>query len=602
MKQSLGSLLVLFVCLMLQSCTPTETPTTTDKQNVRNGGEVVSGSPSAPTINCSGDLRIESAARSCLVTNGKGFEFVTNTYCNGVLTNTQITQSCRASACNVGYELFSGSCKAAQYCVPGSTVTQSCSVGVSTSGRRTLTCLSSGLGYQSSVCVALSCPNGYALDNGNCVYVGTSSTTQAPTTSTLSCSPGSVKTESCASEIPNATMATVKSTCNSSGQYVKDSCIATLCASGYLLENNACVKTGCTPGSRVIESCKQNIANSEVAQVALICNSFGTYEKGSCVVSQCISGYMLQNNTCVKMDCSPGAVKTDSCIADIPNSTVATVKSTCNSSGQYVKGSCTATLCATGYLLQNNSCVKMSCTPGTKVTESCKQNIANAEVAEVILTCNSNGIYEKGSCVLKQCSSGFYASGNNCLQNVCSPNQTTQQTCTSSIANSTDARITRVCNSSGSGYTSVSPCNLISCQSGYTVSGNTCAANPPPPPANPLQVFVDLGLFDPDLGTDARWVLFDFDEEFNLGRQSAEETDPVTFRLKLVNTGTSSVSVSYTGNSSNFQVVVPPTIAPNMYDFVQISMKAVNPGTKNETITFTFGSRTIKVRVAGEIY
>lgn len=104
-----------------------------------------------------------------------------------------------------------------------------------------------------------------------------------------------------------------------------------------------------------------------------------------------------------------------------------------------------------------------ACVPN--VASDCSGSIANGSGTH---TCNGSGT-GFNTCTLTSCNSGFYTSGNTCIAQVCTPNQSAS----CAIANGTGSK---TCNNIGSGY---GGCALQSCNSGFTAVAGACQAVTP---------------------------------------------------------------------------------------------------------------------------
>lgn len=99
------------------------------------------------------------------------------------------------------------------------------------------------------------------------------------------------------------------------------------------------------------------------------------------------------------------------------------------------------------------------CQPNTP--NDCSSQIANGSGSQ---NCNGSGTGYT-SCVRTSCNPGYVASGNGCIPQVCTPGTQTRS-CT--ISHGTGRQ---TCNNTGTDWGS---CTLVSCNQGYTASGNTC--------------------------------------------------------------------------------------------------------------------------------
>lgn len=97
--------------------------------------------------------------------------------------------------------------------------------------------------------------------------------------------------------------------------------------------------------------------------------------------------------------------------------------------------------------------------------DDCSAQITNGSGAR---SCNGAGT-GYSTCLRTSCNSGFIASGNTCVPQVCSPSIGTQSC---AVSNGTGSQ---TCNTSGTGW---GVCGLVSCNSGYYQSAQQCLAVP----------------------------------------------------------------------------------------------------------------------------
>jgi hypothetical protein len=114
---------------------------------------------------------------------------------------------------------------------------------------------------------------------------------------------GSTIQENCNSEISNSSSATKSKTCIANGtDYEFGSCIAVSCNNGFKLISGSCVPLTCTPNQTYPSTpCTPTDVQFLTASSSLICNSSGTgYLSGSCQITACKSGFVLQSpNSCM---------------------------------------------------------------------------------------------------------------------------------------------------------------------------------------------------------------------------------------------------------------------------------------------------------------
>lgn len=173
----------------------------------------------------------------------------------------------------------------------------------------------------------------------------------------------------------------------------------------------------------------------------MTCNSDGA-SYSSCQAFGCLTGYALNGNTCVAMSCTPA--QATSCRVANGNG-----QSICSSSGQ--PGPCTVSTCDTGYVIQGTSCIAQSCVPGTNT--SCRVGAGSG-----IQTCNTTGT-GYGSCTVQTCDAGYTL-----MNGVCNDSTAPTITLISTPTNPTQgpaANTTFSAMDSGSGLASVT-CKLDS--------------------------------------------------------------------------------------------------------------------------------------------
>jgi hypothetical protein len=154
-------------------------------------------------------------------------------------------------------------------------------------------------------------------------------------TSTLACTPNTQ--QSC--QTGNGTGS---QTCNSSGSAWGACGNFTSCDSGFNLQNGACVANACTPNTQ--QSCQTGNGTGSQS-----CNVDGSAWGVCGNITNCNSGFNLQNGVCVANVCNPNAQQ--SCQAGN-----GTGSQTCNGSGS-AWGACgNIASCNSGYSLYNGAC------------------------------------------------------------------------------------------------------------------------------------------------------------------------------------------------------------------------------------------------------
>jgi hypothetical protein len=346
---------------------------------------------------------------------------------------------------------------------------------------KNLACNSTGNSQTLSECSVESCKAGHILQNNSCSallngcqegynQVGELCRKQA-------CKPNERVSFSCTNEIENSATASIIRSCNFEGTVARDSsCILNSCRSGYVAQNGKCKKQICVAGVTTNENCTPTIAYASSAKRNVNCSADGTTKtSSSCLLIDCKSGYKKIGNLCAPELCTPNSRTQAICTSTINNSLKATKVQICNSNGiGATYGNCMLQTCDSGYYKSGNSCIKQSCTPGSRTEISCVNNIENAAIAKYVKSCNTNGNSEtQSSCNLVKCNTGYFKRGNACIKQICTPSEASEVNCTQNIENASGAKIIKTCNGSGRGHTS-STCNLTSCKSGYFKSGNKC--------------------------------------------------------------------------------------------------------------------------------
>jgi len=257
----------------------------------------------------------------------------------------------------------------------------------------------------------------------------------------LLCSPNSTKSpeESCVLDGNRLGLKTCDSlgmsyTCKDTGRCVS-SC-------GHN-SSGACVPLVCEANK--VEDCS---TSSTVASKT--CSSDGL-SWGSCTVSSCKSGYTLQNGQCVAQLCTPNS----SASCSITNGTGT---KTCASNG-LSWGSCQGVSCNSGFVMNNGVCVPQTCSPNS--SQSCQVLFMNGTQS-----CNSTGS-AWGVCQTNNtCVSGYHLSCGLCVQNVCTPNET-------SICQGLNGTGTKTCTNDGSAWGN---CQVSTCNAGFVMQNGSCVA------------------------------------------------------------------------------------------------------------------------------
>jgi len=92
-------------------------------------------------------------------------------------------------------------------------------------------------------------------------------------------------------------------------------------------------------------------------------------------------------------------------------------------------------------------------------------------------TCNSPGLWGTwGTCQVTSCQSGYSISGNSCAVQICTPNTTASQSCT--VANASSATQSRTCAANGLSWSSWSTCQATACNTDFTLTSGACTCTP----------------------------------------------------------------------------------------------------------------------------
>jgi hypothetical protein len=184
---------------------------------------------------------------------------------------------------------------------------------------------------------------------------------------------------------------------------------------------------------------------------------------GSCTLTSCNTGYTQSGNTCVAISCVGSSTQ----VCSIANG-VGSQSRSCVDGVWSSWGTCTVVSCNSCYNQSGNTCVPATCVGSS--TQVC--SITNG-VGSQSRTC-SCGVWSAWStCTLTSCNSCYVPSGNTCVAATCSGSST--QSC--SITNGVGSQ-SRTC--SCGAWSSWGTCTVVSCNTGYTPSGNTCVVYTPP--------------------------------------------------------------------------------------------------------------------------
>ena len=287
-------------------------------------------------------------------------------------------------------------------------------------------------------CVAYACNPTHFLENGEC----TPNTAEHCGSRSVACN------------APNA-----YNTCDTSGSAPK--CVFE-CYSGYQKSDD---------GSRC-----NNVSNCGGADCTKIEGwASGSCQNGSCVVSQCLGGYILQNNSCIKcaankqacnnacIDLQTNIYNCGSCgsVCDKNNLSYATAAECQN-------GACVATFCTSNAYLSDGKCKASSATQCGSASNDCTK-----------IEGWKSGSCENNACVISQCIDGYVLQNNSCIK--CGANETS---CNNVCVNTnTDLSNCGACGNvcSASLFTGASAvscssgtCKPTSCNLNYYLYGSAC--------------------------------------------------------------------------------------------------------------------------------
>jgi hypothetical protein len=189
---------------------------------------------------------------------------------------------------------------------------------------------------------------------------------------------------------------------------------------------------------------------------------------------RCSDGSLSRNGKCVNDDLvqCQADVEFEECKGENGVGTLTLTSLPENNCELRPVGACVLTKCDDGFFLN----VEKKCIPREPVLcvdeLSAECSIANGTGVKT-RTC-SNGVYSSfGECVVQSCNDGFVKSGNSCVQEIpvlCVDELSAE----CSIANGTGVK-TRTC--SNGVYSSFGECNVLRCNEGFVMSGNSCVQN-----------------------------------------------------------------------------------------------------------------------------
>ncbi|MCB1144354.1 MAG: hypothetical protein KDK54_19025 [Leptospiraceae bacterium] len=316
-------------------------------------------------------------------------------------------------------------------------------------------------------CMVSTCDSGYHSSNNTCVK------------DSLSC--GISEHEENGSCISNTNSCSIS---NGTGQQTWANgawgiCQVVSCNSGYQISGNSCITQTpiCNPGyhlenSSCMTDTKSCSITNGLGQQTWVNGSWGT-----CQVVSCNYGYEISSNQCIlkTITCPSGQhVENNQCVSNTKSCAVS------NGTGHQTWangswGTCIVQTCTIGYKISNNQCIVDSsyCTPiGKSENQTC--NIPNGWGIQLRTCSSSNQWGNWGTCNVASCNSGFYQSGNSCVQD-CQPGGSKSQSC--SIVNGYGSQ-SATCQYNGM-WGSWSSCSPSSCYTGYYICGSSCCSSGP---------------------------------------------------------------------------------------------------------------------------
>ena len=152
---------------------------------------------------------------------------------------------------------------------------------------------------------------------------------------------------------------------------------------------------------------------------------------------------------------------------------------TCNSGTWSAYGACSVSSCNVGYEISGNSCVVTAVqTCSGSATQSCTVTNGTGSQSR---TCTSGTWSAYGTCGVVSCNAGYQVSGNICAATVV-PTCTGSATQSCTVTNGTGSQ-SRTCNSGT--WSAYGACSVSSCNTGYQVSGNSCVVTVTPDTTKP---------------------------------------------------------------------------------------------------------------------
>ena len=365
-------------------------------------------------------------------------------------------------------------CEPCRVCNPNEVIgTESCESGYPDyhKGTRTKKCNSKGSGFEEGPCIVckpsasetISCTSSFGHGEGTQVKTCNADGTNFELGPCQICTPNeSFGCETC----PRGTLLSEgfrTKTCNSNGTtYDYGPCL-------FCKPNESAGTETCT---------KDNLSNGQKGSRTKTCNADGTdFEKGPCIICtpstsetlSCTTWGGLKGTQSKTCNADGTDFELGPCQICTPNESAGT--QACSMSGDWFSksGSQTKTCNSVGTGFDLGPC--QICTPNESV-ESGPCSVTNGTGTKT-KTCSSDGtgFNTEEVCNATSCNSGFTLSGGQCVQQVCTPNEISSQSC--SVANGSGSQ-SRSCNSSGSAWGSFGACTATSCNSGFTLSGGQC--------------------------------------------------------------------------------------------------------------------------------
>ena len=195
--------------------------------------------------------------------------------------------------------------------------------------------------------------NKFYLENGECV-------------------PNAKKALVCTDQIKFSKLAQKTLLCSYDGKSVsKSPCLPKKCIDGYAIEGNKCSRIICKPGESSEISCVDQVSNAIKAIKIKYCNSAGTfYYPSRCKIKECKQGFHQEENTCLSQQCNPKEIRTNNCTGEIPFASKAENVITCRDDGMgETVSECKVKNCISGYIKDGNTCIKI-----VSQSESIKDN------------------------------------------------------------------------------------------------------------------------------------------------------------------------------------------------------------------------------------